>query len=241
TAFQTRTSGDGFSHPEGDPRGELIEMRRYQAGDPLRLVLWKVFARSRKLVVRAPEPAIVEEKDMFIYFVSGGEDEASASLARSFLDGIGIDTSSDMNFAADGARRLVDNEKEGISDLIDSIGHRNRGGQDLLAVAPLVSQGAMANCFLLVPSKPGSWLECVKNFIQSYHVRPTFVISLDPEKTQQKATKPGKLKRLIFNSEVSNNSEEEFNALRDELATMGTVRIVDVKTGAMTEIAGGAK
>ena len=241
TAFQTRTSGDGFSHPEGDPRGELIEMRRYQAGDPLRLVLWKVFARSHKLVVRAPEPAIVEEKDMFIYFVSGGEDEASASLARSFLDGIGLDTSGDMNFAADGAKRLVNNEKEGISDLIDSIGHRNRGGQDLLTVAPLVSQGAMANCFLLVPSKPGNWIDFVKRFIQNYQIRPTFVLSLDPEKMDKHDKQPGKLKRLICKSEVSNQFEQEFNALRDELAAIGTVRIIDVKTGAMTEIAGGTR
>lgn len=241
SAFQTRTSGDGYSHPEGDPRGELIEMRRYQAGDPLRLVLWKVFARSRKLVVRAPEPAIVDEKDMFVYFISGSDDEPSASLARAFLEGIGLDKSNEMNFAADGAKRLVDNENEGISDLVDSIVHRERGGQDLLTIAPLVSQGAMAHCYLLVPSKPGKWLDFVKTFIRSYNIHPTFVLSVDPDRAINHSHKPGKFRRIICRPEVSENSEHEFDALRDELAALGTVRIVDIKTGAMTEIPGGAR
>ncbi len=243
-AFQTKTSGDGYSHPEGDPRGELVEMRRYQAGDPLRLVLWKVFARSRKLVVRAPEPAIVEEKDMFVYFVSGQNDEASASMARSFLNGIGLEMSKELSFAADGAKRLVSNEQEGLNDVIDSVTHRSRGGEDLLSVARLVAPGAMAHCFLLVPQKLGNWLEQVKTFIATFKVHPTFIVSVDA-KTKPTATSPkkiGKLKKLLCSPDENdaNDDKKQFNNLCSELSSLGTVRIVDISTGAMTEYTGGS-
>lgn len=241
-AFQTKTSGDGYSHPEGEPKGELVEMRRYQAGDPLRLVLWKVFARSRKLVVRAPEPAIVEEKDMFVYFVSGKDDESSASMARSFLSGIGLDMSRELSFSTDGAKRLVANEQEGISDIIDSVSHRARGAEDLLTVAPLVAQGAMNHCFLLVPPKPGTWMEHVKKFIAQYSISPTFVLSVDANKSTEKKKKNSAIKRLICKTDdAAENADDIFNQLCVALSKLGSVRIVDISTGAMTEFTGGSQ
>src|SRR4029077_19754465 len=50
--FSQTNSGDAFSHPDGKPEGDLIEMRRYVPGDPLKLVLWKLYARSGQLLVR---------------------------------------------------------------------------------------------------------------------------------------------------------------------------------------------
>ena len=41
-----RATDDGYSHPSGQPLGELVEMRRYAAGDPVRHILWKVYALS---------------------------------------------------------------------------------------------------------------------------------------------------------------------------------------------------
>ncbi len=239
-AFQTRTSGDGYSHPEGDPRGELVEMRRYQAGDPLRLVIWKVFARSRKLVVRAPEPAIVEENDMFVYFVSGQDDETSASMARSFLAAFGNDKK-ELCFAADGAQRIVSDETDGVNDVIDSVGHRKRGGEDLMTVAPLVKAGAMAHCFLLVPPKMGKWFDFVKTFIGQYRVSPIFVVSVDARKENKQSAKASFLRRFLCSDENNKDEEAEFTSLCQSLSKLGTVRIVDISTGASTEYAGGAR
>ena len=50
--------GDTLSHPGGPAEGDLVEMRRYVYGDPLRHVLWKAYARTRKLLVRTPEQAV---------------------------------------------------------------------------------------------------------------------------------------------------------------------------------------
>ena len=234
-AFQTRTTGDGYSHPEGDPRGELVEMRRYQAGDPLKLILWKVFARSRKLVVRAPEPAIVEQNDMFVYFISGPKDEASASMARAFLSSFSTEDG-DLCFAADGAKRLVDNEHEGISDVIDSIGHQKRGGEDLLTVAPLVGQNMMAHSFLFVPQKLGPWLEHVKKFIQNYGIRPVFIVSVDGSKQNHAQKKLKKWQKIWISSDKSEQDTDDFQELCHALTPLGAVRVIDVTTGTMTNL-----
>ncbi len=239
-AMQNRTSGDGFSHPEGDPKGELIEMRRYQAGDPLRLVLWKVFARSRKLVVRAPEPAIVEENDMFVYFICGERDENSASMARSILNSFGIDNK-DLSFAADGAKRIVSDEKEGLSDVIDSVTERKRGGEDLLTVAPLVKEAAMAHCFLLVPQTKGPWFEFVKQFVTNFHVSPTFIMSVDAQCYKKGIKKPSVLKKWMCSLNETEDFEAQRQTLCKDLSAMGKVRIVDIATGAFTEFTGDTK
>ena len=233
-AMQTQTSGDGYSHPEGDPKGELIEMRRYQAGDPLRLVLWKVFARSRKLVVRAPEPAIVEHNDMFVYFVSGKDDEASASVARAFLATFDKREHGDLRFSADGANRLVDDEKTGIEDVIDSVSYREHGGEDLLNVAPLVTPSMMTNCFLLVPPKPGNWINLIKEFVGKYQVRPVFILSLKdplPQKPRATSQKGKWWRNLLLERDQDKEPSQQIHELCAQLEPMGTVRIVDVNTG----------
>ncbi len=230
-AFQTRTSGDGYSHPEGDPKGELVEMRRYQAGDPLKLILWKVFARSRKLVVRAPEPAIVEQNDMFVYFVSGREDEASASMARAFLSSFGKDDG-DLCFAADGSNRIVKDKQEGMDDVVDSVNHRNRGGEDLMSVAPLVSPAMMNNCFLLVPQRIGAWIEVVRKFVAQYQVRPIFIMSVNGDDTNRNVKKTSKLRRILMRPDTEQQQQNDRELICEKLSAMGTVRVVDIATGA---------
>lgn len=230
-AFQTQATGDGYSHPEGDPKGELVEMRRYQAGDPLKLILWKVFARSRKLVVRAPEPAIVEQNDMFIYFISGQQDEASASIARSFLSFFGVDNS-DLCFAADGSKRIATDKKDGINDIIDSVQHQSRGGEDLMTIAPLVAPHMMAHCFLLVPQKVAAWLDYVKKFIAQYGIQPVFIVSVDSKLNQSQAKKPSRWQKLWQSSDKSKNDTDDLERLCDALKPLGSVRIIDIETGA---------
>lgn len=246
TALTTHTSGEGYSHPEGDPRGELIEMRRYQAGDPLRLVLWKVFARSRKLVVRSPEPAIVEENDMFVYFISGKDDENSASMARAFLKTLSANHFSgekrDMYFSADGANRIAASESEGLDDVIESKNHRQNGGGDLLNIAPLVTPAAMKHCFLLVPSAPGPWMTQVENFLIQYAITPVFIVSVDGTQLLPKPRQTsGKLRKLFCVEQEHDDRKEALEQVCANLSKRGIVRIVDIKTGVTTEYDRGAQ
>ena len=232
--FKSHSSGeDGYSHPDGSPKGDLVEMRRYQAGDPLRLVLWRVFARSRKLVVRMPEPTITEQNDMFVYFVSGAQDEESASVARSFLATFDDDGAC---FAADGAQRLVRNATEGLSDVIDSARFRHQGAQGLMDVAPLLQSGKLAHCFLLVPRQIGTWIDRVRTFVGAYPVRPTFILSVDSRKAAPSSKKNSVWTRLWRATERDDIDSDSIQDVCEKLLPMGEVRIVDIATGAFSEV-----
>ncbi len=79
--------GDEFSHPCGDPQGDRVDMRQYTPGDSPRTILWKVYARTRRLMVRIPERALATRPRTCAYLVTGSQDEAAAALCRVMLEG----------------------------------------------------------------------------------------------------------------------------------------------------------
>ena len=64
-AMLRQGDGDGFSRPDGQPVGDLIEMRRYGPGDPIRLILW---SRENPPSDRTPERAVAPTA---AYFLAG--------------------------------------------------------------------------------------------------------------------------------------------------------------------------
>ena len=83
TAF---ASGDALPHPLGMDSGDRVELRRYERGDPARLIHWKVLARTREMMVRMPERALTPAQRTAAFFVAGDDDDASAALARLALE-----------------------------------------------------------------------------------------------------------------------------------------------------------
>lgn len=79
--------GDDISNPLGDPTGDRVDMRQYTRGDAPKTILWKVFARSRKLMVKVPERAVAAKPRNCAYLVSMPDDEAAASLGRDIVEG----------------------------------------------------------------------------------------------------------------------------------------------------------
>jgi hypothetical protein len=79
-------SGDAVAHPSGAPVGDRMEIRRYAPGDPVRHILWKVYARTRQLNVRVPERAVDRSRRTIAYLLTGPEDEAAAAVARVALE-----------------------------------------------------------------------------------------------------------------------------------------------------------
>ena len=233
-AMVKTTSGEGYSHPAGDPKGELVEMRRYQAGDPIRLVLWKVFARSRKLLVRAPENAIEEKRDMFVYLVSGSGDDASASLAREFLQASDNETTSYL-FAADGSEKLVKNSKEGLTDVINSVNYRDRGTETLKKLGPQVPDAMLGNSFFLVPCQDGDWLAKLPNFMSIFGHTPVFLIGIEGDFQQDIKRRKLRRKRSIFfhhNNELIDRLAS-FNKVCQTLSKLGEVRAIYRESGQM--------
>lgn len=235
--FAARASGEGYSFPTGEAKGELVEMRRYQAGDPLRYILWRVFARSRKLLVRSPEPAVVEEQEMFLYFIAGHGDDDSASLTRSFLTTFS-ESNTDLHFCADGSERVVHNAVDGVDDVVASVKYRSHGAENMLDIVQRIPAQARRHCFMMVPQQKGTWLEHVKRFCVSTGLRPCFVMAV--KASDASGTRPSFVKRL-FCSETRQQTHEERRAeVCEALSCLGEVQLVDIDTGAFQSFLGHA-
>ena len=178
------TSGDAFSHPSGRAEGDRIEMRRYAHGDPMRHILWKVFARSRTLMVRTPERAISASPSMAAYMVTGEHDEATATTARVAMEG-GL-LGKDWVFSADGAHEVTRHPDVALDQIIRSVDHRAHAGENLTLFRRQIDAEMLAQCVLFAPPTSGAWIENVIAFAGELPHQPIIVISLEHVPTSQR-------------------------------------------------------
>ena len=156
--------GDDFYDPLGAPQGDRADMRAYGAGDPVRLILWKVYAKSRALMVRTPERARSPSHKTVAYVVAGSGDEPAAGAARAAVHNGSLGPS--FRLGADGCDTDVT-----AADAADELCARSgnvtpdEGGKGLtafLARAAAESGGRVAaRAVLFVPARPGPWVERV--------------------------------------------------------------------------------
>ncbi len=150
--------GADLTHPEGPPRGDYYDMRRYEPGDPIRFVLWKVFAKTRQLLVRGPENALSEERRTVAYLVAGDEDEAAAGAARVAVDGGALGSA--WVLGADGCADLASTSDEAIEILARSARAENTGA--LAAFLARIDRGRTpTRAVVFVPPRPGPWMQRV--------------------------------------------------------------------------------
>jgi hypothetical protein len=152
-------SGTHLSYPYGTAEGDLVETRRYAPGDPLKHVLWKVFARRRELLVRAPEVAVDPNPSAIAYFVAGKDDESTAALARFFLQQGLLGTS--FIFGADGADGTTSDPALALEWVIGSVRMRKLGGSGLAAFLKALHHKSSHKVLLFVPPRLGDWAERV--------------------------------------------------------------------------------
>lgn len=153
--------GDDVSDPRGDLVGDRVDMRRYSAGDPPKLLLWKLYARTGKLMVRQPERAVCPTPRTCAYLVAGPQDESMAGLMRSILES-GL-LGSGWRFGADGNQGYCQKEDEAVTFLARS-GNLSLLGQHQVGLRGFLDQAAkdgFNGCLVGLPSQPGPWLEDV--------------------------------------------------------------------------------
>jgi hypothetical protein len=153
--------GEDISHPEGPMTGERVDIRSYHAGDPVRFILWKVFAKSREVVVRTPERAIAPLRQTVAYLVAGRSDEPAAGAARVAVEAGAL--SGEWALGADGhggvARRIDDALSTiSASSATDEDGW-GAGLQRFLAEAS--PGGQLSRALVFVPAIPGPWIDRV--------------------------------------------------------------------------------
>lgn len=149
--------GDSVSHPAGPPEGERADMRHYSPGDPIKFVLWKVFARTRQLVVRTPERAISPVRQTVAYLVTGDHDEPAAGAARVAVDSGAL--GGEWSLGADGQDTVARTPVQALEVLARSSNTAAAlGGSGLTHFLANATRGSASRAVVFVPSRPGPWL-----------------------------------------------------------------------------------
>lgn len=220
-------SAEGHPHPDGEPVGDLVEMRRYAPGDSMRMVLWKMYARTRRLLVRMPERAITPQPSLVAWFVPGPGDEATASAARTFLENGALGT--DFVFGADGTAHLMRTPQEAVEAVIESAHHREAGAAGL-AVLRTLDASQLGNMLVFVPPVDGPWYGRLAAFVSTLPAPPTLVTAVDTAVGKH----PGRLESLLMDQAPRSAAAPDLPtvlALHDALARLGEVRLYHRPTG----------
>jgi hypothetical protein len=159
--------------------GDRVELRRYVPGDPARFIHWKVFGRTRKLMVRMPERALSPARRTVAYLVPGDDDDATAAAAS-----VAIATGSlggEWRFGADGSAEDTDRPDEAQEMIVRSISAsaRDRGGTGLRAFMQRAERAGPASAILFVPPRPGDWIARVAIEARARPSRTRIVIGTD--------------------------------------------------------------
>jgi len=220
--------GDVFASPTGRAEGDLVEMRRYAPGDPLRHILWKTFARTRRLLVRVPERATAPQPITVAFLVAGPGDEPTAAAARLYLER-GI-LGPDFIFAADGAARPTRDPREALDQIIDSAAARGDGGATLAGLAAQVERSRMTSCLVFVPPRDGPWRARVIDLARQLAAPATAIIGVDGAETPPR----GLFARLLVARDGDEDGESfsSLPALRAALEADGLrVQVLHRTTG----------
>ena len=193
-------AGDLVANPRGTTEGEMLDVRRYAQGDPLRRVLWKAYARTRQLLVRTPEAAVTPSPSCAAYMVAGPCDEPTASTARFFVEN-GL-LGKDFAFGADGSPEPTNSAEEALEQIIGSVHFRRQGARGLHHFVERIDQRRLASCILFLPPMPGAWVHRVERVAKRLR-RATAVVPIDHDVDRRPR---GLLYRLLFSADRGERS-----------------------------------
>lgn len=170
--------GDALPHPEAPQVGDPSDLRNYGDGDPIRFILWKVFARSRQLVVRTPERALAPIQRTVAYLVAGDDDEAAAGAAWVAVRGRAL--GSTWVLGADGTDLRARDPVAALHVLVASAATPPGGsGAGLQGFLDEVATGDVRRAVIFVPPRPGPWVERVVAAARSTRSRVDVLVCVD--------------------------------------------------------------
>ena len=191
TPLQQLQEGEELYDPDGHPEGDLVELRRYQEGDPLKLVMWRLYARSGQLMVRSPERALSLKKDLVAYVLAHPSDEPSASTVRAYLErGLFGER---FELFADGCSGSAESPSEVLDHLLASAdGVALDALPQLLSIPSQRQRGCVVFCSAATP------LEQLLSVSRTLSAPPLFVLSF-PELREPQA--PSSFLKYILKEE----------------------------------------
>lgn len=224
----SHSGGDERPHPMGIDDGDRVELRRYAPGDPARFIHWKVFGRTRRLMVRMPERALSPARRTLAYQVAGPGDDASAAAARVAIE-LGT-FGSDFRFGADGSAGDTARVDEAVEMIVRSAEARDSGGAGLEPFVRRAEQSGPASLVVFVPPCPGPWLAKVVAAVRPRAPRSRLVVTTDGIDADPK---PPLWRRALMlpGSREGTPSDELEQVIAALSATRAEVIVLDRKTG----------
>lgn len=199
-ALQGLVSGEDLWDPRGEPSGDRVDVRKYGHGDSMRMILWKVYARTRTLVVRVPERALEAAPRVCAYLPVDSADEPAARLARTMLEENLLGAA--WRFGTDGAE-----DTETLESALLALANSGSiqpgfhcGLSEFLQRA--VSQG-FGSCVLFLPTSLGPWLPSVQVALESSPMRVHAILVANGWAPKAAPA----WKRVILKSEVNAGTE----------------------------------
>jgi hypothetical protein len=175
--FEALAGGEDLADPHGDPGGDRVDMRQYSQGDSPRLILWKNYARTRKLLVRVPERAVTAKPRSCAYLVAGEADEAGAGLARIILERGCL--GENWRFGADGSSAYAAVVGDALMLLTRSGNVGPAASTGLPEFLVQAEKDGYAACFLIVPPVEGAWVAPVLSAIRQSRLRMHLYTAVD--------------------------------------------------------------
>jgi len=235
--LKARFTGDDIPDPRGEPKGDRVDMRRYSPGDPPRLLLWKVYARTGKLMVRIPENAITTAPRTCAYLVAGVGDEILASLARTVVEGNLLGQG--WRFGADGSDKSVEHRDQALRLIARSGNPGVQTGQGLSAFLDIAYNEGFGSCLVLVPPVDGDWVERVAGSISR---SPLSITLLTVGSVSQREQEPNWHRWVFYEESRKTDPSELLSRLNSSTVTdwltfePETSRLIPLRLGAQGNV-----
>lgn len=224
--------GDGWPHPGGPAEGDRLDIRRYAAGDPVRSIMWRAYARTRNLSVRLPERAVAPSIRTAAYLVAGAGDEPAAAVARTAIESGALGTR--WLFAADGTEQPTGDRGEALYALARSASRHAaataRAPSQLGRFLTALEREGDCRCVVFAPGQPGAWVtECVE-LSRRHPSALSFVLGIDGVK--RRPLRPVWQRLLASDAETAGVDADELTTLARQIAATGSrVLVVDAACG----------
>lgn len=187
--LRSLSAEDGIPDPSGEPVGDRMEIRPYTPGDPVRHILWNVYARNRHLNIRLEEKSVFHSRRTLAYLISADDDEAAAATARVAVESDAL--GDDWVFGADGSSTATRRPEEALEYIAASRtlpagasptpASQGAGLETFLRTAD--SRGA--HCIVFAPAGPGAWTRALQQAAARHPGQFSVVIATDGFEDEQ--------------------------------------------------------
>ncbi|MCB1671309.1 MAG: DUF58 domain-containing protein [Gammaproteobacteria bacterium] len=175
--LRSLTSEDGIPSPSGNPEGDRMEIRPYVAGDSIRNIMWKSYARNRQLNVRLAEKSVFQSNRTIAYLLSGPNDEAAAAVARVALESGAL--GDNWTFGADGTELPCDDLESALVAVAASRALDEPFAYGLDSFLRRTSGQTGCHCIVFATAETGPWISSLRQTLSRFRGQFSLVLATD--------------------------------------------------------------